>query len=230
VAVRQTRIYAPKVVPYDTPTWAETMMARVIRPMVQLQGMNWFWLTRYASETPEFADSDGSSVPAGFFDGQMCRSLRFRFDVDDDQRERFETRATTIINTEQCWIADWRPYGDDELCSDRFLGEDRSAIRKNERRAIVRNYLESVSRLALHALVPADETGRFRFETSDHPENPHGSAFFSLHHLFCNPTEVLLIVLVTSDGMNLTCGTRQYPPPILQGGSTVPLVEFKVRF
>ncbi len=219
-----------KTPPYDNAHWAETMMARVVKPLIRSHELNWFWFTRYASITPEFADSDGTNAPAGFFDGQICRSLRFRIDIDDNRLEDFEANASALIDKERCWIADWRAYGEGELCSDRFLGEDRSDIRRTERLAIVRDYTESVCRLAVHALVPADERGRFRFEVNDNPLNPHASAFFSLHHLFCNATEVFLTVLVASDGTTLSCGTRTYPPAVLSENPTAPFVELRVRF
>lgn len=230
MAVRQTRIYAPLLSPYNDDLWAETMMARIIRPLVQMGGLNWFWFTRYASEELEFADSDGTNVPVRFFEGQACRSLRFRFDMDDSRLNGFEASAATKIREENCWIADFRDYGDQQLCESRFLGEDQSDARKKERLAIVREYTQSICRLTLHALVPADEEGRFRFEIGDKSANPHGSAFFSFHHLFCNTTDVFLTVIVASDGSNLSCGTRQYVSPPLQKNPTVGPVEIQVRF
>lgn len=230
MAFLQTRIYAPKFPPYDDARWAETMMARIIDPLTSDDGLEWFWFTQYASVSPEFADSDGTNAPVGFFDGQICRSLRFRFEVDDSRREDFLAKAVALIDRERCWIADWRPYDESELGGDRFLGEDRGDARRKRRLALVLDYTQCVSRLALHSLIPADDQGRFRYETNDNPQNPHGSSFFSLHHLFCNPTEVLLTVLVSSDGSNLACGTRQYPPAVLTESPTLPFVEFRVRF
>jgi len=231
MAVRQTRIYAPMTPPYDDKYWWETMLGRIIAPLVTNQeGLVWFWFTRYASLQPEFADSDGTHLPNGFFGTQPCRSLRFRCEVDDSLISEFEIKANQLINHEGCWNANWLDYGINELSSDRFIGEDRSVDRRNERLTLVKAYVESVSRLVLHALVPADHQGKFRFEQNDNSENPHGSPFFSLHHFFCNPTEVLLTALIASSGNNLDCGTRQYPPNVLGQNPSLPFLEFRVRF
>jgi hypothetical protein len=231
MAIRQTRIYAPATPPYDNHLWAETMMERIIKPLTTGQvGLTWYWFTRYASVQPEFADSDGSGLPSGFFGNQLCRSLRFRCEVDDGLVSAFEASGSQLIAQEGCWNADWREYGIGELCSNRFIGEDRSDARRDERLALVKAYVGSVSRMVLHAVVPADNQGRFRFEQNDDPLNAHGSAFFSLHHLFCNPTDVLLTALVVSNGNSLECGTRQYPPPLFVQNQTLPFVEVRVRF
>lgn len=214
MAIRQTRIYAPAKPPYDTHLWAETMMARIIKPLAEVNDeLDWFWFTRYASVEQEFADSDGSNVPAGFFGSQLCRSIRFRFEIHEDKLADFENRGTALIEREGCWISDWRDYGVGELCADRFLGELRSAERRQERLPLVKNYVNSVSRLALHLIVPADDEGRFRFETNDHELNPTNSTLYSLHHFFCNPTEVpLTVLLIANENGQLIAGTRTYPP------------------
>lgn len=229
MAIRQTRIYAPAAKPYDQ-FWAETLMGRVVKPLVESHPeVKWFWMTRYASEKPEFADSDGANVPDGFFTDNPCRSLRFRFEIPDEKVAEFEAEGSQLIQTEQCWIADWREYGIRELCSNRFIGEDRSDFRRDERLTIVKDYVGAISRLAIHALISAGE-GRFRFEQNDDPLNAHGSAFFSLHHLFCNTTEVLLTALVTNNGFEIDCGSLQYPPDVLRHDKNTPAKEFRIRF
>ncbi len=231
MAIRQTRIYAPAKAPYDSQLWAETMMARILKPLViSNEKLKWVWLTRYASTEPEFADSDGANVPTGYFHNNPCRSIRFRFEIDDSDLADFEREGNELIQQEGCWNADWREYGIGELCSNRFIGEDRSQDRRDERLMIVKQVVESVSRLMLHALVPADQEGRFRVENNDDAENPHNSAFFSLHHLFCNTTEVLLTAIVSNDGFAIDCGTRQYPQAAVIQNQGVPVKEFRVRF
>ena len=210
---RQTRIYAPSKPPYDGKLWGETMIARIIKPLSHSgQGLEWIWFTRYASLETDFADSDGTHCPTAFFGGGLCRSLRLRFQISEDHRSEFEASAGELIQSEGCWIADWRDYDSGELCSDRFTGEDRTDSRRAERKLLVMKYLHAVSRLALHSLVPADQEGRWRFEMNDDPQNAYGSTFFSLHHLFCNATNVPLGVLVIEKEGQLLCGTRMYPP------------------
>ena len=227
---RQTRIYAPNHEPYTGKLWAETMMARIIRPLVSHPGVSWVWVTRYASETPEFDDSDGSKAPADFFNGHLCRSLRFRFLVEPEHRTAFEESGTVLVNKEACWLADWRKFPVDSLAGDRFLGSPRTPDRKMDRLPLVMNFLDSVTRLTLHALVEADQEGRFKIEDNDHRENPHNSAFFSLHHLFCNTTDVILTALINCRPPGLKGGTLQYPPKDLVDNPNQPSREFRVRF
>lgn len=229
--IRQTRIYAPITQPYDDPHWAETMMARLVKPLVlENPKIKWFWMTRYRSLDEDFADSEKSAAPSDFFQDNDYRSLRFRIEVEEDDRLAFEEKATDLITQENCWIADWRDYDIRELCSDRFIGENRAEDRRHERLSLVKEYLGSVARLAIHALLPKDDAGRFRFETNDNHLNPHGSAFFSLHHLFCNTTEVLLTALVTSRDDCLQIGTLMYPPPLVQENQLRPWKEQQIRF
>jgi hypothetical protein len=228
MAIRQTRMYAPTTAPYDNQLWAETMMARIIKTLVEQNPQpTWLWFTRYASLQPEFGDSDGNNAPASITQGGLCKSLRFRYEIPEDDVGAFERQGSDLITSEGCWIADWRDYDMAELSSDRFIGEDRLEQRRNERLPLVKQFLESTSRLALHALVPADSDGRFRFEMNDNIQNPHQSPFFSLHHLFCNTTDVLLTVLFAFNGTQLEAGTRQYPPTQLPGQSPH---ERQIRF
>lgn len=229
MGTRQTRIYAPHTAPYDNHLWAETMMARIIKPLSEREGVKWVWATRYAFQELDFSDSDGSKVPEGFFSKPLYRSLRFRYEVEQDHQEDFESFGSSLVQNERCWNADWRDFSE-SLCCDRFLGIPRTEIRRIERRILVLNYLNSVTRLTLHSLVPADTEGRFKIEDNDHQENPSNSAFFSLHHLFCNTTEVLLTALITDDQGKLQVGTRQYPPDALTNDANKPFAEFQVRF
>ncbi len=229
MGTRQTRIYAPHTAPYDNQLWAETMMARIVKPLSEREGVKWVWVTRYASQTLDFSDSDGSKVPDGFFKGPLYRSLRFRYEVEHDRQNGFESFGSSLVESEMCWKADWRDY-DESLCCDRFLGIPRTDERRRERRPLVMNFLDSVTRLTLHALVPADDEGRFKIEDNDHQENLRNSAFFSLHHLFCNTTEVFLTALINCQPPNLQGGTWQNPPPDFVQNQQHPCSEFQVRF
>lgn len=230
MGTKQTRIYAPHDAPYDNHLWAETMMARIIKPLVNREEVKWAWVTRYAFPDLEFSDSDEMKAPKGFFTKPLYRSLRFRYEVTSGCEDDFEAVGTELVESERCWLADWRPFPSDSLCGDRFLGAPRTDDRRTEREFLVKNYLDSVTRLTLHSLVPSDDEGRFKIEDNDHEENPYNSAFFSLHHLFCNTTNVRLTALATQHEGKLQGGTRQYPPDALVADPSKPFDEFLVRF
>lgn len=227
---RQTRIYAPNNGVYSANLWAETMMARIITPLASHDGVSWVWVTRYSSSDPDFEDSDESLAPMGFFNEPRYCSLRFRYIVEPGHQETLEQLGGELVEDEGCWQADWREFDAGSLCDNRFLGSPRSDVRRKERLPLVMNYLESVTRLTLHALVPADDEGRFKVEENDHGQNPYNSAFFSLHHLFCNTTKVVLTALATESNKALQIGTRQYPPQALVDDPNKPFNEYPIRF
>ena len=78
----------------------------------------------------------------------------------------------------------------------------------------------ATSRLVIDALVGPDGQGRYRLETNDvQSQNPRGSTFQSLLHLFCNITNVPTDVYVfQKDGLNVQYGTFVYVPPTPPGG------------
>lgn len=114
-----------------------------------------------------------------------------------------------LITEEGYTISDIRDY--DEVAdtgSNRHLGvEHRVLGRKISRARLVTELYHSISKLVIDALVP-DANGRYRLETNDDTrQNPHRSTFETLHHVFCNITEVPTCVLVTP----LAVGTHWQP-------------------
>lgn len=214
MAVLQTRIF----VRADEPTldWAETLIGRVIRPLTDSfrDSLAWFWFSRYQSRR-DVGDCDYDEIPLDYV-GDAHRSLRFRFDIDDDHREAFAELGSRLIAEQSYWISDFRAY--DALAdtgSERFLGtEHRHADRAALRSTLVNNFYSATSRLVIDTLVGPDEHGRYRLEHSDSPHNPQGSTFQSLLHLFCNITSVPTEVEVRLKGGRANCSTymMQRPP------------------
>jgi hypothetical protein len=218
---RQIRIYTPDC----QDSWAESVLGNVISPLVTRFRPDWFWITRYKDEhtatTVDFADSDGSNPPDWLRpeDGQKVtfRSIRFRCEIQAEDRSIFETSLLNEITTNKYWTSGWLDYDDSELSSDRFVGEDRSAMRRDERFLLTKDYLHCVSRLVLHSLIQAPSTSKvreYRFESNDHVMNPTGSTFFSYHHFFCNPTDVVVPVWVGPTSVNSTFTLVQLKEPL----------------
>jgi hypothetical protein len=202
MAVRQGRIFVPWETPFDGSTWAETLLGRVIRPLVDVhEGPKWFWFLRYVSHYPESLNCDIGQIPAErFYPQGVHRSIQFRFEIEDNQRERFERRGDELIAQAGCALSPWDDYGADELCSTRFLGPGRNGDRLL-RRSLMTEYLFSVARLVLHGLKGPDPYGRYSPEQNTDKQNPHGSSYESMHHMFCNMTGVPTTVLVLSNGV-----------------------------
>ena len=60
--------------------------------------------------------------------------------------------------------------------------------------------------LMFHQLVP--EGHGFRLETNDDKENPHGKTTESVHHMFCNLSDVPTTVLL---GTHWNTGLVEFP-------------------
>jgi hypothetical protein len=145
-------------------------------------------------------------VPQEFELNGLLRSLKFRFALPDTEVQAFEQEGSRRITDEGCVISDWRDYGlAIDLGGDRFVGEVRDASRRGERAKLVLSFLDAVSKLVLHSLIGPDAQGRFRLESNDdYQQNPLGSSFESMHHLFCNITGVPWCVQVVSHGSQIS--------------------------
>jgi hypothetical protein len=232
--IRQTRIFVRSEEPQSD--WAETLVGRVFRPLTEEfeNSLEWFWFSRYGSEASESGDCDISLIPDDYKrplqpeGGGFHRSMRFRFNVADQSGcAVFEQRALSLISEGGYRVSDFRAY---DFVSDtgnnRFLGvENRQPGRAQQRAALTTKFYWVTSKLVIDALVGPDDSGRFRLETNDDAgNNPRGSTFQSLLHLFCNITNVPTDVRVlhkSSLGV-LGFGTFIYPPEVTPAGGWDP--------
>ena len=221
--VRQTRIFVPNTSPFDGDIWTESVLGNVIAPLAREHpSLQWFWFSRYVQPRADSGDCDISEIPETFAVDELFRSVRFRFAIPEQERGRFEDRARELIDASGARISDFRRYDwVADLGGDRLVGQDRSDSRRESRAELVANCLSTICRLTLDCLRGPDHDGRYRFEENDSDQNPHGSTFESLHHLFCNITNVPTSVLVIAD----LVGTHWSPPAA--GG---PVHEVPVRF
>lgn len=202
--------------------------------------LEWFWFSRYVLRADDSADCDIAAIPDEFKQpldpggNPIHRSMRFRFKVSEDQQGQFERRASELIAASGYRISDFRAYdavGD--TGSDRFLGvENRGEGRRGQRAALVTDLYCAIARLVIDALVGPDEQGRFRLEINDdNLSNPRASTFQSIHHLFCNITDVPTDVYLfhkTDSGL-IGCGTFMVAPPA-PGGVWDSATVYPVRY
>ena len=200
MAIRQARIFVPSNEPEDN--WAETVLGRVIQPLVTIHsdGLQWFWFTRYAVYLgQDEGDCDINLLPKEYIQPrsgkktQFHRSIRFRFDISEEKQDSFETNLKKTWDKHRYFVPggviDYGMPGD--LGNDRHVGnEHREPQRREERAQLVVQFYMSISRIVLDALDGPDKDNRYRSEHNDNEENPHGSTFETLHHIFCNTTDV----------------------------------------
>jgi hypothetical protein len=223
MAIRQTRVFVRSDEPNDD--WAETLIGRVFGPLTAefAASLQWCWFPRYVSPADESGDCEIAQIPAEYKEGGLHRSMRFRFSIADADQASFERRGQELVSSNGYQVFDFRAY--DHVAdrgNNRFLGTEYRHDGRNELRALlITHFFMAVSRLTIDALVGPSEQGRFRLESNDDQlQNPRGSTFQSLLHLFCNITNVPTdVYLFHKPGLNLLgYGTFIYPPPNPPGG------------
>jgi len=204
---RQTRIFVPLTEPFNTAQWAETVIGGIIAPVVseKEQGLEWFWFSRYdCTARIDSADCDINKIPREFMDSQSnnFKSVRFRYSIEDKYFKEFEEHLKNKVLEAGCSVSDFRDYdflGD--LGSNRHIGGERIDERKQQRAYLVAKLYDAISRIVIHALTGPDDKGIYRIEHNDDKQNPLGSSFETLHHLFCNITAVPTRVLISQMGV-----------------------------
>jgi hypothetical protein len=207
MAIRQTRVFVPYT---ETSDWAETLIGRVFRQVVQEfdARLRWFWFSRYvciiSMPGEDVGNCEFDTIPAEFkrpFPGCSQaghRSLRFRFEIDDSDQAAFETRLQQLLGQYGYAFSDIRDYDQvEDTGGPRFLGvENRQSGRDIQRARLVTALYHVISQIVMDALVGPDQSDHYHVEHNDNQQNPHGATFESLHRLFCNITQVPISVLI----------------------------------
>lgn len=161
-------LHYPASKPFDKSESAFlSFIGELVRPVVAKKRHQHFWFTHYGT----FA--------------------RFRIQTDryDDLRPEIESRCHALGLTDKGEEKDLTLVAD--LGGDRFLGPGLQDRRAEDRALLVLKYLHSVAELMCDAIRKGDD-GYWYAEPSQSKENPEGNIFQSLHHLFCNMTQVPL--------------------------------------
>ena len=234
MATRQTRIFVPPIPLFNHNFWVETLVGCIVAPLIKnFPALEWFWFSRYVSNQTDSGDCDINAIPSYFGtdrnflstvpDGRF-RSLRFRYSVNEKELGTFENQAGELIKKYGCAISDFRDYDYvKELGGERFLAGEPAAPRQKERADLIVLNFHALSKLYIHTLSGPDQDGRYRTELSDSDQNPRQSIFESVHHFFCNITDVPTRVLVSGPSI----GTDWYPPDTVDG--TI-VTSFDVHF
>ena len=230
MAIRQTRIFVPPASPFNNPFWVETLVGSIVAPLTSQT--EWFWFSRYVAPKTDSGDCNIDLIPDEFGIDQngdsvgatgAFRSLRFRYQLSGEQIDAFETKLRELIVTHHCAISDFSAYSHlDDLAGDRFLGGEPTHQRRVERAELILKYLCDLGRIFIHCLHGPDDDGKFQLERSDSNQNPQGSIFEYVHHLFCNITNVPLRFLISKNGI----GTDWSQPLTDDGNVTFFLIRF----
>jgi hypothetical protein len=164
----------PNQKPFDSENWFESFVGNFVKPILDTGFIKQYWFSRYGKPGD--------------------RDIRFRFTVDDYNQiqSTVNTLLTTFSLTDLKDEEDYDWLGD--LGGQRFLQNNKREVKKAERAQLVFDYLHSVSRLFVDSLSHSDHHGYFFQEQNTDLNNPYGSIFESLHHLFCNMTDVTTMI------------------------------------
>ena len=193
---RQIRIFVPPAA--DGNHWVETVVGRVIKPVVERHKPEWMWFSRYGEDKERSSvDCDISKIPTHFGKNGFYRSVRFRACIDRGSQKEFEQETLDRIREAEFAASGFidYPYVDD-LAHPRFLGEPRTPERKMCRAELMGRYLDAAARLYFDALKAPGAGNSYELE----PNENFGSSFEGMRHLFCNMTNAPTPVFVNEDG------------------------------
>jgi len=189
--------------------WVEQILGTVVRPLDDDFGdsIRWLWVTRYA-EPIEVARRDdvgkytkNHPIPnTHVTEEQTVRYITFRvfrLSAEQEVKQEIEKKAVELAQDAGYWVVPWVDFdvtSDKQLGSDRFIHKEADSEKRAARARLVVSFVDATIRLMLHSLV--EEDGQWKLERNTHGENPDGSFFQSIHHLFCNATNVPLSVQV----------------------------------
>lgn len=195
--IRQTRIFAPFNESFKD-NWAENIMGRIIKPVVEKHALNWFWFSRYdgaISGTDNAEDCNVAEIRNWYkteYLTENTRSLRFRYSASDKEIAIFEKELETRIKKNGC-KSEFREYlMVEDLGSNRHVGGDRSEARRQNRAKLLTELYYSISKLTLDNLEDSEGANNFTIEIND---TAIGNSSFSVsHHLFYNIAKLPLPV------------------------------------
>jgi len=214
-------IFVPTMDPFAD-NWVEQVLGAVIKPIVDKyqQHISWLWITRYSNIYNADEPPRGYVLPEQFRTNGRYRFVVFRLHSDEDVRDELHQEAILLAEGEQCYPEPngWLPYDPiEDLGSDRFARADATNEVRSERARLIAFFVDATIRLMLHSL-SSDDSGKWSLEPNAlNEQNPKGSLFESVHHLFCNATGVPTTVLVGGEWTSLQIGTYWMGHIVLAG-------------
>ena len=223
-------IFAPAREPYGA-NWVEQLLGEIVKPLAAIyqDAITWIWVTRYSDAYTDSKPPRGYPLPAEFHADGRYRFIVLRLHASPERRAQVHASGIEMSRAAGCFPEPdgWIPYDPvHDLGGDRFVGNDAPPEIRNERARLVTTFVDSTIRLMLHSLSRHDD-GSWRLEPNMLPkENPKGSFFESIRHLFFNATGVPTTVLLGGKWTTLQLATY-WMPPILVGTET--LGEFTIE-
>jgi hypothetical protein len=197
--------------------WVEQILGDVVLPLLTQFGqkIEWIWLTRYMDNYNQDNPPVGYKLTDEYKGHGFYRYVVFRCSVDKSIEPELHLLAQNLAKEKGYFAPEWLIYNVvDDLGNDRFAPTDASSQFRQDRAHLVVRLIDSTVRLMLHSLI-RDEKGMRRLEKNVSPQNPNGSIFESLHHLFCNASGVPINVLVSKRSNEISFQTYWMGDPYI---------------
>lgn len=214
-------VFAPPREPYGA-NWVEQILGDVVRPILAryADSISWVWMTRYADVYVDSQPPLDVALPAEFRADGRFRFLVLRLQINPDDRGAVQTEIIQLARAAGCFTdpRDWIAYDPvADVGGDRFIRNDAAEPERAERARLVLQFVDATVRLMLHSLVKDPAEHWINEPNMIRAQNPKGSMFESIRHLFCNATGVPTSVLVAGDWRSLQLGTYWMSPVSITG-------------
>jgi len=177
-------------------------------------------VTRYADQYIADNPPVGVSIPQKFHVDGRFRFVVLRLHVNPDFREVVQTKTIELAQNAGCFSdpRGWIPYDPiGDVGGDRFIRNDANQPERAERAKLIISFVDITIRLMLHSL-SRDVSNQWVIEPNMILEqNPKGSMFESVRHLFSNATGVPTTVLLAGEWTSLQLGTYWMHPQLITG-------------
>lgn len=193
-------VYVPPEQPYGD-NWVEQVLGEVVRPVYERfkTKIDWLWITRYSGPYDRNqAPWHGANLPERYRSKGHYRYVLFRMNTFSQGDDEVHKQAIELSQQAGCYIEQgWTDYDmKRDLGSNRFNRVDAGDEGRAGRAEMIARLIDATVKVMLDMLV-VDDTGRWTLEPSIHEQNPNGSVFESIHHLFCNTTNVPTTALLS---------------------------------
>lgn len=187
--VQELRVYFPSD-RYPDINWVNEIVGKVVKPIVDTYEFRWIWVTRYI-ELVSHAIPPAYEIRHNNLNEVQNAYIRFRLSVEDKSAQH---HARELAQAAGYHTSAWEHYAVvDDLGSNRFIYAEASDSERVERAHHIAMFMSSTTSLLVHSL--REDRGKWMIESnSDRENNPDNSFFQSVHHLFCNTTEVPLFI------------------------------------
>lgn len=195
-------IYMPENFEYEK-DWENQILGNVIKPIIENyeDKLEWVWATSYIIPNNSNRLVSDHIYPSDYKENKYFYYLVVRFAAKTFNDYKYILEQIGKLSAKyhyyipfEARIWSFMP----DIGGDRFNRVDSGISERKHRSKLILEFMYSTLKLKIDSLIKQDD--RWEEELNvDTIQNPDNSFFQSVHHLFCNVTQVKTPVLVRSD-------------------------------